>query len=96
MVSNLRPLAVGATCKSASVLTAVAEIMVTEENGEIKERNREGIPNFFCIPTSLTDPGTTHVRNRFKAAQLKNKNLDWSCCPKSRVCSSHPNRIIAC
>lgn len=37
-------------------------------------RNREGIPRFW-IPTSFTDPRTTHVRNRFKAAQLKTKTV---------------------
>lgn len=66
MVFNLRLLVVGVICKLVSVLIVVVEIMVIEENGEIKERNREGIFNFFCIFIFLIDLGIIYVRNRFK------------------------------
>lgn len=83
--------------KYANEKTAIEEIMVTKENAEIREREREGILK-FCIPRSLTDARNICIRNRYKPAQLKNKmlNLDWSCCPENRVCSSHPDEITVC
>ena len=85
--------------KCANEKTVVGEIVVPQENGGTKGTKNKAKVFPSSVPTSMTDPGTTHVRYRFKAKpQLRTEqlNLDWSSCPNTELqfTSRHDNYLV--